>query len=97
MVLPPYPVRRLVFKQDYVPHALFVHCHCHMLQLACVQTANSTTGIKHVYITFDHSLEVLSLLSKRVKRLKEIQPVLELPELKVINHLTLDGWHTNNV
>ena len=31
------------------PHALFVHCHCHMLQLACVQVANSTPGIKHVY------------------------------------------------
>ena len=23
------------------PHALFVHCHCHLLQLACVQAANS--------------------------------------------------------
>ena len=22
------------------PHALFVHCHCHILQLACVQAAN---------------------------------------------------------
>ena len=29
-------------------HALFVHCHCHLLQLACVQAANSTKGIKHV-------------------------------------------------
>ena len=25
-----------------VPHALFVHCYCHLLQLACVQAANST-------------------------------------------------------
>ena len=25
------------------PRALFVHCHCHLLQLACVQAANSTT------------------------------------------------------
>ena len=33
------------------PHALFVHCHCHLLQLACVQAANSTNGIKHVYVT----------------------------------------------
>ena len=28
-------------------HALFVHCHCHLLQLACIQAANSTAGIKH--------------------------------------------------
>ena len=30
-------------------NALFVHCHCHRRQLACVQAANHTTGIKHVY------------------------------------------------
>ena len=33
------------------PHALFVHCHCHVLQLASVQAANATPGIKHVYTT----------------------------------------------
>ena len=33
------------------PHALFVHCHCYLLQLTCVQAANSTNGIKHVYVT----------------------------------------------
>ena len=34
------------------PHALYVHCHCHLLQLAsCVQAANNTAGIKHVYTT----------------------------------------------
>jgi len=34
-----------------VPHALFVHCHCHLLQLACVQADNFTNAIKHVYVT----------------------------------------------
>ena len=33
------------------PNSIFVHCQCHLLQLACVQAANSTPGIKHVYIT----------------------------------------------
>ena len=46
----------------HAPHALFVHCHCHLLQLACVQAANSTSGIEHVYATFP--LEILSLFSK---------------------------------
>ena len=27
------------------PHALFVHCHCHLRQLACVQATNSTNEI----------------------------------------------------
>ena len=38
-------------KQKHSPHALFVHCHCHQLQLACVQAANGTAGIEHVYVT----------------------------------------------
>ena len=38
------------------PHALYVHCHCHRLQLACVQAANETKGIKNVY-----KVEILSL------------------------------------
>ena len=33
------------------PHALYVHCHCHLLQLACIQAADHTPGIKHVYTT----------------------------------------------
>ena len=37
--------------KKHSPHALFVHCHCHQLQLACVQAANGTAGIEHVYMT----------------------------------------------
>ena len=37
--------------KKHAPHSVFVHCHCHKLQLACVQSANSTEGIKHVYTT----------------------------------------------
>ena len=33
------------------PYAVFIHCHCQLLQLACVQAANATNGIKHVYVT----------------------------------------------
>lgn len=53
--------------QKQSSHAVFVHCHCHLLQLACVQAANATAGIKHVYITlttlwkFSITLEVLDL------------------------------------
>ncbi len=36
--------------KELSPHALFVHCHCHVLQLASVQAANATPGIKHAYI-----------------------------------------------
>ena len=43
--------------KKHAPHAVFVHCHCHMLHLACVQAANNTTGTKHVY---NHALPLLS-------------------------------------
>ena len=42
------------------PRALYVHCHCHMLQLACIQ-ANSTPGIEDI----NDLVEVFSLLSKK--------------------------------
>ena len=66
------------------PHALFVHCHCHMLQLACVQAANSTPGIKHVYMTLTALWKFFHYSPKRTESLKEVQRVLDLPELKVI-------------
>ena len=34
--------------KELSPQALFVHCRCHGLQLASVQAANATPGIKHV-------------------------------------------------
>ena len=37
--------------KEFSPRALFVHCRCHVLQLASVQAANATPGIKHVYTT----------------------------------------------
>ena len=68
--------------KNIAPHALFVHCHCHLLQLACVQAANR---IKHVYICNPHnSLEVLP---KRAESLKMVQQVLNLPELKIAKPL----------
>ena len=66
------------------PHALYVHCHCHLLQLACVQAANNTARIKHVYTTLTSLWKFFHYSPKRTERLKEIQCVINLPELKMI-------------
>ena len=50
--------------KELSPHALFVHCRCHVLQLASVQAANATPGIKH------DVMEVLSLLPKMCRVIK---------------------------
>ena len=44
--------------KKHSPHALFVHCHCHQLQLACVQTL------------FDSDLEVVTIWNKKVEELQ---------------------------
>ena len=66
------------------PHALYVHCHCHLLQLAYVQAANNTAGIKHIYTTLTSLWKIFHYSPKRTERLKEIQHVINLPELKMI-------------
>ena len=66
------------------PHSIFVHCHSHLLQLACVQAANSTPGIKHVYITLTTLWKFFQYSPKRAECLKVVQRVLNIPELKVI-------------
>ena len=59
-------------------HALFVHCRCHVLQLASVQAAKATPGIKYLYITLIH------YSPKLAESLMEIQKLLDLPELKIV-------------
>ena len=66
------------------PHALFMHCRCHLLQLACVQAANKTNGIKHVYTTLIALWKFFHYSPKRTGNLKEVQSVLDLPELKIV-------------
>ena len=76
---PPVFAGKYTGVQSYLtknaPHALFVHYHCHLLQLACVQAANGTTGTKHVYT------KVFQRLPKRYEVLKEVYTVLNFPEL----------------
>ena len=55
-----------------------------MLQLACVQAANETPRIKHVYVTLTNLWKFFHYSPKRAESLREIQRVLDIPELKVI-------------
>ena len=70
--------------KELSPQALFVHCHCHVLQLASVQAANATSGIKHVYTTLMTLWKFYHHSPKRAESLKKIRKVLDLPELKIV-------------
>ena len=70
--------------KELSPHALFVHCRCHVLQLTSVQAVNATPGIKHVYIILMMLWMFFSLLPKMCRVINEIQKVIDLPELKIV-------------
>ena len=70
--------------KELSPHALFVHCRCHVLQLASVQAANTTPGIKHVYTNLMTLWKFFHYSPERAESLKEIQKVLDLPEFKIV-------------
>ena len=53
-------------------------------KLACVQSANSTKGIKHVYTIPTTLWKFFHYSPKRCQNLKEIQKVLDIPELKIV-------------
>ena len=65
-------------------HCLPMSPHCHVLQLASVQAANATPGIKHVYTTLMTLWKFFHYFPKRAEPLKEIQKVLDLPELMIV-------------
>ena len=48
----------------HAPHVIFVHCHCHMLQLACVQAAKQHSRNQACVCNLDNLMEILPLLPK---------------------------------
>ena len=76
--------------KNFAPHAFFVHCHCHMLQLACVQAANSTPGIKQVYTTLTGLWKFFHYSPKRTESLKEVQQFARTKDHQTIRY-TLAG------
>ena len=66
--------------------SIFVHCPCHDLQQASVQSSNATPGIKHVY-TILMAYWKFFINPQDVQLLKMIQTGLVLSELKIMKPL----------
>ena len=64
--------------------SIFIHSLCLVLQLASVQAASATLGIKHVYSTRMRLWWFFHYYPKQAESLKEIQSVLDLPYLKIM-------------
>ena len=66
------------------PHSIFIHCRNHMIQLECVQAANRILTIKRVYSNLTTLCKLFYYSPKKAKQLKEIQAVLNMPQLKML-------------
>ena len=64
-------------------HALYIHCSCHRLQLASIQAADKPK-IKKFFGMLLSLLKLFYYSPRKAEKLKEVQYVLNLPELKVL-------------
>ena len=82
-------------KYNGMQSLLKKNCHCHLLQLACVQAANHTVSIKHVYTTI---ILLWKIFHYSPKRLLSRYNVSNFPEFKMVKScLTHFGYDINNV
>ena len=65
------------------PHAIYIHCSCHRLQLACINAADSIVEIRKVFTLMGNLWKFFYYSPKRAETLKEVQSALNLPELKI--------------
>ena len=79
----------LVTKQEFKKvERVLTSCIVCPLSLSCPSTgfkaSNATPGIKHVYTTLMTLWKFFHYSPKRAKSIKEIQKVVDLPELKIV-------------
>ena len=65
-------------------HALYIHCSCHRLQLASIQAADSIPWIHKMFGVMANLWKLFFYSPKKAEKLKELQSVLGLPELKIV-------------
>ena len=65
-------------------HALYIHCACHRLQLAAIQAADSNLEFKNNFGMMTSMWKLFYYSPKKAELLKEVQAVLNLPELKIV-------------
>ena len=63
-------------------HAIYMHCSCHRLQLASIQDAESVPRIQKMFGMMTNLWKLFFFSPSKVEKLKEVQAVLNLPELK---------------
>ena len=66
------------------PLAIYIHCRCHQLQLACVYAAKTVKNISRVQSNILAIWKLFHYSPKKAAILREIQAVLAHPQLKML-------------
>ena len=66
------------------PLAIYIHCRCHQLQLACVYAARSVKAVTRVQSNILTIWKVFHYSPRKAAVLREIQAVLAHPQLKML-------------
>ena len=66
------------------PRALFVHCRAHVLQLCCVSAARCLPSLKKVFAILMFIWKMFHYSPKKFSALKEMQALVNQPQLKMI-------------
>ncbi|XP_068720652.1 E3 SUMO-protein ligase KIAA1586-like [Montipora capricornis] len=67
----------------HAPSAMYVHCRCHLLQLAAVNSAGEHAEVKRVLGTLLTIWKAFYYSPKKAEKLKETQAELQCPEVKM--------------
>ena len=67
----------------HAPSAIYIHCHCHRLQLAAISAAEEHRQVKRVLGTLLTIWKAFHYSPQKAEKLAEIQAELNCPELKM--------------
>ena len=67
----------------HAPSAIYIHCHCHRLQLAAISAAEEHRQVKRVLVTLLSIWKAFHYSPQKAEKLAEIQAELNCPELKM--------------
>ena len=68
----------------HATHALYIHCSCHILQLASIQAADVVGMVRRMSGTMTNLWKLFYYSPKKAEALKNVQSVLCKPELKAV-------------
>lgn len=73
-----------LLKEQNCPHAVYIHCRSHCLQLALQRSATNVLPIKRIFSALGDLFNLFSRSAKRCEILRNVQIALQIKTLKLV-------------